>query len=220
MKKMLSTYHAAYFPPIKLYRNDLDEIIALLSRVCKEIELSDKSHVFDSLDDIKTNMGLHIKQLTIRGKSPNITITIGAGFIGDDVCLTTSDAEGEIKLLFHELKDLLQRKLKWVSKINFSFLWFFVVGSFSIMPFISTIKSYAQNNIFLIPFLLLFLLITIIYFGLFFYKREVGSSIYLDYKHNLDFWYANRDKIIIGLIMAAVGILGTILTQYVIRKLF
>jgi uncharacterized membrane protein len=165
-------------------------------------------------------LGLYVKKLKIDGKNPDISIEIGQRFPRDDVYLSSSGSSDEAKLLFYELREFLQSKLKWVSKINFKFMWFFVVGSFSLMPLTSTLKSLAQNNVYIIPFVLVFLIITIIYLALYLYRGKTGSSIYLDHKHNLDFWQTNKDKIIVGLIMAMIGILGTLLTQFIIKKFF
>ncbi len=220
MKIKESSSLVANFPPIKLYRNDLDQILSRLT-VCKSIVLSDDLHEFESLDEIKAHWGSYIKKIIIEGKSPYIRISIGTErFFGSNVYLSMMGASDETKYLFHDLKDFLKQKVRWISRIHIGFPLLFAM-TFSGFFALSLNYWYSESTRIYANILAdLFLLFSIIYLGLTLTHISVSSSIFLDFKHNINFWHVNKDKVIVNLIMVMLGIVGTLLAQYIIRKFF
>ncbi|MGO9275807.1 MAG: hypothetical protein ACLQOO_37125 [Terriglobia bacterium] len=49
MKKIVIDHYSHTFRPLRLYREDLDRVLEILSGRCNEINISDESHVYDSL---------------------------------------------------------------------------------------------------------------------------------------------------------------------------
>lgn len=53
---------------LRMYRQDLDQLLALFQERCATLTISDKHNRYDSLDDMKTHVGAEISDLDIRGE--------------------------------------------------------------------------------------------------------------------------------------------------------
>ena len=57
---------------LKMYRPELDQLVALFQSTCESVVISDKTHIYKSLDEMKANVGLRIKEIDIRGEKPGV----------------------------------------------------------------------------------------------------------------------------------------------------
>jgi hypothetical protein len=55
-----------------MYRPDLDNLVGLFQKSCQSVVISDNDHRYISLDEMKANVGIKIKDLDIRGENPGV----------------------------------------------------------------------------------------------------------------------------------------------------
>ena len=57
---------------LKIYREDLDQLVAMFQRSCETVTISDSKYRYDSLGEMKQNVGATIKDLDIQGENPDV----------------------------------------------------------------------------------------------------------------------------------------------------
>jgi hypothetical protein len=57
---------------LKMYRGELDHLIALFQKSCQSVVISDNQNRYGSLDEMKATVGSKIKNLDIRGEKPGL----------------------------------------------------------------------------------------------------------------------------------------------------
>jgi hypothetical protein len=57
---------------LKMYRDELDQLVAIFQRNCKTVTISDSKYRYDSLDEMKVKAGIRVKDLDIRGENPGV----------------------------------------------------------------------------------------------------------------------------------------------------
>jgi hypothetical protein len=64
------------FGRLKMYREDLDALVALFQKACSDVTISDDKHRYDSLDEMKKYIGSRVKDFNIRGDNPRFTFCL------------------------------------------------------------------------------------------------------------------------------------------------
>ena len=65
------------FGQVNLHREEIEEILAVFTKACGMVELSDEKHVYDSLDEMEHRLGKTITQLEIHGYTPYLSLSLG-----------------------------------------------------------------------------------------------------------------------------------------------
>jgi hypothetical protein len=78
MKKIAGTLLDG-MPPIRLYREDIDEIVARISRTSDGVDIVSGGYAFESLDELREQRGPRIQRLAINGGLGSISLDIGEG---------------------------------------------------------------------------------------------------------------------------------------------
>ena len=55
---------------LKMYREDVDQLVAIFVSGCEKVIISDSKYRYDSLDEMKEKAGPRLKDLDIRGEIP------------------------------------------------------------------------------------------------------------------------------------------------------
>lgn len=64
------------FRSLKMYRNELDELVSMFAGSCSAVIISDKDHRYDSLDEMKHYVGRRIVSLDILGCNPAVHVLV------------------------------------------------------------------------------------------------------------------------------------------------
>lgn len=59
---------------VKLYGEDLDELVGFFQRYCQSWQLSDKDHIYDSLNELKESGKKDLTNLEILGTNPSVRL--------------------------------------------------------------------------------------------------------------------------------------------------
>jgi hypothetical protein len=57
---------------LKMYREDLDQLVELFNASCRQVIISDNDHRYDSLAEMKQHIGSKITNLDIQGENPRV----------------------------------------------------------------------------------------------------------------------------------------------------
>ena len=57
---------------LKMYREDVDQLVAIFRNGCENVIISDSRYRYDSLDEMREKAGPRIKDLDIRGEIPGV----------------------------------------------------------------------------------------------------------------------------------------------------
>lgn len=201
----------------KLFRDDLEELIEKIKSRNFDIKLSDKDNYYDSIEDIIQHKGNNPNEIIINGRIKDsfdrcyIRITNFSTYI-------SIDAKTELLSLGYELKEFFKaRKRKWYNsyfnalnaKWNIAFNIVVAIVFWFYYYFFSNLKVEISNfKIFI--YLILAWLIIWLYSEL---NPMTNSKIELERKHQTHLYEKNKEKIIIGIIMAIVGSLITLLIK-------
>jgi hypothetical protein len=60
------------FMRLKMYREDLDALVALFQKSCASVTISDDKNSYDSLTEMKQYVGSQVKDFNIRGENPKV----------------------------------------------------------------------------------------------------------------------------------------------------
>jgi hypothetical protein len=140
----------ARFGLLKMYREEVDQLVAMFQRSCEKVTISDNKYRYESLDEMKQNVGSRIKDFDIRGENPGVRFLFNQteaaknmGVGGPPTYTTfnelrTEEITAAADALFFEIKDSLLpyqqptfRKV-WIVPLVVSFtgiFWFAIRNS-------------------------------------------------------------------------------------------
>jgi hypothetical protein len=208
-------------PPVKLYREDLYKLVGVFKEHCKVVTIADEEFQYTSFEELKdTNRKMRFIHLV--GSVPRVEVIIK---MANDPSVQKSmvwqaQVSNDANHLFLLAKDLLLAR-KWRMKI-----WF-VRGLFGatgiIMVAALLFKKWLTNHL---PFPdTSYDLLAICGFALFATAVVIDSRklSFVSLKSRLaqePFFTRNGDKIIVAVIAAILGVLGTIATMWIKAKYF
>ena len=219
MKRIIKTpENHLFLKPVRLYLDDLENIVQMLKGRGFEVKLSDNDYEFDSLEEIKEYRGTKTNVLNINGKKngswPNISIC----FSKRDISLFRHGGEDQnILLIWHEIKDFLNGKLYWHQRVLDLKIWGFILllsPSFILYPmmFGASVSLVKQLIWVLSPCILVPLLISFLW-------SQFFPGLYVDRRFRvLNFWQRNSDKIILLLLGTVFGVFVKWLFDFLFKR--
>lgn len=191
-----------YSTSVALYRHDLDDILSILSRACKQVTIKDKRYEYQSFEQLQDKRGINPRHLSITSREPDVTLNVRM-----KASTTTLVGSGDGSKPYVEIEEILkaQRRkgmdfilsgmplLVLASFVSFAWSWFNIQFSNSFTGF--------WIRIFLT---ILFLIVSSLALAL--YRRGALSTISLNKEHErISFWLKYREKILIGILSAVAG---------------
>jgi hypothetical protein len=114
--------------PVKLYRDDLEDLITLFGETCEIVRLSDEEFEYDSLSEIEGRKGPggKLSYLEISGRKPYVSLSLGGRklnwFYRDENNRVYAEAEDRGELLAMRLSSYLSQRQRFLPKVfNWSF---------------------------------------------------------------------------------------------------
>jgi len=216
------------FAPVTLYREEIEELLSLVSGLCEHIELSDEKNVYDSLDEMEDRLGNRFHYLQIQGTKPYANIALGTEPFSkwlrhDDNHVYVHEAidggDGEL---------LLSRVQNFVSQHQRRVQYFFNYPVFLLVILIdATILWLRHSHLHLSPAMNEIVSVTdeTLFFGyllVFTYFNFRGKSRISFVRRNKrqSFLQRNSDNLMMVVIGAAIGIFGTLATEWLKHTLF
>ncbi|OIQ96978.1 hypothetical protein GALL_210450 [mine drainage metagenome] len=205
------------FPPLRLYRPDIEEIIHIAEGGELIVKLSDDSYDFESLDDLIENRGKRIKKLNINlvpkdSAYEYVTIDVDT----DGITITATKNE-KLALIWHEIKEVIGNKQPWYARFMRPFSW----GAGGILllvlaPKREQIQVGSEWTLHLWVGLMLLCFLMYGLSGLYLFKSK---GIYLQREHEIEgFWGRYGEKIVLLVIGTVLGVAGKVIADRLTGK--
>lgn len=82
---------------LKMYREDVDALLAIFQQACEKVTISDQKHRYKTLDAMRRTVSSPIKELTIRGENPDVLFLFNRSEV-------VSSPSGPTQRVFNELR--------------------------------------------------------------------------------------------------------------------
>jgi len=205
-----------------MYREDLDQLLALFKESCANVTISDNTNRYESLDEMQEHVGAKIENLDIQGEGPGVHFLLNrsevvhAGAtpslsIFDE--LRTEEITDGADALFFKVKDFLVAHERPYVRIPFALLGGITCIALAVFLLnIEALKQHGQSSGTLNTELMVIVAVMI---GSALMAPLMSNSISLE-KHNSEsFWAANHQKILLLIVGGIIGTFFTILTQWI-----
>lgn len=190
-----------YFPPVRLYLDDVEELFNILKKHAKSVNIETEKYELDDVAHLKEIKSDKIHGLWLRASDPHICIH----FENDNARVYISEDTTLNRGILSEIEDVINRCRRRIVHIfhkSHPSFWLPAVAVASI------VQAYEYTNGWLFSTLVA-LIITPIVLGFIFDWRitfHQYSTIVLAERHEQDsFFKRNRDGIIVGFIVAIIA---------------
>lgn len=201
MKKKPSN-RGTSFVSVKLYRNDIEELLSLLSDYVYAIEISDDKNIYSDLNELQATCGDRIPSLSIEGTAMGTSFKLELARQSRSYLEVTNRDE-----VFLRVIDFLKAHRR-------TRLGVVIIASILAIVAITVLGAIRHTNF---VWLLLLVVFPIILLKL--WANGNLSLIYLMQKHKQEsFWTRNKDTIWVGVIVAIVTAIVTWAITYFTTK--
>jgi hypothetical protein len=138
MKRITDSSLNATLPAVRLYLEDLDQIVALLKTTGRVITIKDEDHEYESFAEVFDARGPTLRNLDITAGGNYASV----GFAGP---LTHVHADPEYRAMGLELVELLRRRIKFGLQPSLK-AKLFIIGLVTVIAFVVAANRFAASN--------------------------------------------------------------------------
>lgn len=208
-------------PPLRLYREDCEKLLAIFKEHCQQVTFGDEEHVYESLDEMEQRTHSRLRCFAMTGIGPNAELVLRGSYSvplgGQRSTLWTAQRNEKSDLLFLAAKEVLDRH-KWKVSIALKRLTLLVAGILFLMvvfgkPFIGPghIVSDFKSSI---AGLMAFGLFAV---GMSMHSKQVSYITLAARSKNQSFWQRNWEKVVMIFIGAVAGVSGKAFVDWLIH---
>lgn len=216
MKKRIAA-KSTRIPPLKLYREDMTELVSILQGYCKTVEISDDKAIYESFTEACEKTPSPISNVEITGKEPNIKLSLqrtGSWLTQqfDKAEMDQKDLD-QLDVVFYRVKDFLDARQRTASYyfggplITLSGLLIIVVvgitlsiknpgghgGLITFFGWVTAVGWLMMNRVF---------------------RTDIGMVSLKPKAEVTSFWTRNKDAVSLLIIGAGLGAAGTLLVEW------
>jgi hypothetical protein len=209
--------------PLKMCREDLDQLLALFQKGCARVTLSDNTNRYESLGEMKEYVGAKIKNIDIQGEKPGVHFLLNRSevvYAGASPSLSvfnelrTEETTESAEALFYKVKDFLVAHQR--PRVRIPLMILAGIAFIAFLVFIGNLETLKHRGQSTGSLNMELIVIVAVMFGSVLISVVVENSIILETKRNSQsFWAANREKIILLIVGGVIGSFFTILTHWV-----
>ena len=198
---------------LKMYREDLDQLLELFQGKCARVTISDKKYRYESFDEMKTRTGPRIDNLEIHGERPGLHFVLNQssdvkGYPGQTIIFNELRAEEtteEADALFFRVKDFLSSHQQ--PHVRWRFVVLAIAALGGLVLFVSRNQAAGPGDHVNPWHLAIFVLGVLTIIGFPILATNIGNYLTLETRLNSpSFWARHRDA------FAAHAVTATIIT--------
>jgi hypothetical protein len=212
MKKIEKDSVSENLEGIRLFRDDLEEIVQTMHGLDAHIEISDDYNRYDSFDELLQHRGERplILEMSCRKSEPSRSVSLS--FKKNTVSLH-SYGGAEAHAMVYELRDYIKRKIPKLYRLSNPFVWWTILWS------VVSLTAFMYSGLSSLPTLAYIvkgsvIVLFVVFFGSLGYRR-LSFGIFLTKRHTGNVIKRNKDRIILLIIGGLIGIVGTLLIQWI-----
>jgi hypothetical protein len=209
MKQKKKTDYFQIIKGIIIFRDNVEEILSILTSNGLYISLQDEQNVYDKIEEIKETVGVNLKELKIDARNKETDESVSLSFEKNKLLISCYGSERMYSLGF-QLEDYFSRTIPWHYKVFNPYIYQVMNLIFCVVFFIFNKTNGVLAILTLVNLLLLFFSYIL---------RKYAYGIRLVKHHEHGFWKRNKDNIILTIIGAVIGaffgVIGTLFVQFV-----
>jgi hypothetical protein len=210
-------------PPLRLYREDLDKLLSLFREQCQQVTFGDAEHVYESLDEMEGRTPASLNSFLVQGFMPHAEIVIrGSHTTPLNVQRSTLfvvERNPKSDLLFLAVKDFLHSR-RWVSRIALRIAILAIgITSLTVCLFSKTLLGVNHARSDFVYNLAVLFAFGVLVAGVLMSTKQVSYITLRLRSKSQSFWERNGNSIVMMLVGAAIGIVGTLVTEWLRRAL-
>jgi hypothetical protein len=214
-----------YFKPLDLNLEDIEEIVAIISETCRDVQVSDDKNVYDSLEEMGNRLGKRVHLIHIEAVDPYISITLGTKRLmrwvrTDNNSLYVANSEKGHALFFRVRDIIAQHQRLLVRFFNYPVFMFLLTVDICFTWFRRTQLRLSPITITTISWVDDIVVYGYVSIFFYFYLRGKSRLSLIPYDKRESFWERNLDSFSKILFGAVIGILGTLVTEWLKRAVF
>jgi len=212
MKKIEKDTFSEDLEGIRLFRDDLEEIVQTMNGLSTDVVISDDYNRYDSFDELLQHRGERPLALDINCRKSQPFQSVSLSFNKNTASLH-SFGGAEAHAMIYELRDYVKNKIPKLYRLFDPSFWFMIlclVFSLNIYvnPKLSSFLSFKGT------ISAVFVGVLVVFFGSFAYRR-LSFGVFLTKRHSGNVIKRNKDKIILLIIGGLIGVVGTLLIQWI-----
>jgi ABC-type bacteriocin/lantibiotic exporter with double-glycine peptidase domain len=211
MKQKISKHFYETISGIRIFRDDIDELLQWFQNKSLVTKIHDSSSVYENIEEVINFKGNNPKQLALEGESESKWESVTISIEKEKVSISSTGSEAMYAFGF-ELKDYFLNRVPWHYKVFNPWIFFILIPvSTAILQIFIDDKTKNLRYPWLwwiFVTVTLFLIISIV-------NRYFGFGLTLTRKHEYGFWKRNKDKILLTILGALIGSALTLFFQWV-----
>jgi len=209
-RRLPQSYSEAY-PQVKLYLDDVEEIVKILKEISNEIEIKTEEYAFSDVSELTKTYAEDFTNLEIGSRNPYINIA----FRRYRLSVYASEQTLAILGAIQKIKDLLRkRKRSWILR-----RYYLVILIDTTLTLILARGVTSWFSVAPLPIDLLNGIVVVLNFSLIWKSYKIPHSLIIPQRRleRISFWKRNRDQILVGIICAILGGLFVSLLNYLTK---
>src|ERR1041385_295765 len=203
MKSIVSNDVIESINGVRLFRDDLDQIVNYFEKRTLHLTISDSINSYESLAEVAEHRGNRPARLSFRGTGADSFPSIVINFERSEARLH-SHFSSDLRSFAYELKDFLSRRVPWDYKVFNPWIWWAVFWCFQLSVLVLFPPS---TQVITLPAWVWRLSILLLFIWLFcLAHRRLNFGLHLTRKHETGFFRRNADRVILLLIGSVLGI--------------
>lgn len=205
-------------PPLKLYREDLDNLLSLFKENCQNVTFGDEGHNYETLDEMESKNPASLSCFLVQGFLPHAEIVIRGSHkarlnVQRSTLFVVERNNPKADLLFFSVKDFLLTR-KWYSRITMRYT-LLTVGTVLVIALLfskSLLRTHDGSDFpYNLAVLCAFGLLVV---GAVMNTKQVSYITLRLRSKSQSFWERYGDSIVKMVIGAVMGIVGTLVTEW------
>lgn len=205
------------FPTVRRYRADLEDILEISKTRGFNVRISDDDYEYETLDELREQRGDRVLKVVLNVSPDNSSYSAVSIEIEKDGVTVRSQRDDNLVSLWHEIKDLLAKRVPWYARLMSPLGWALIASVWlwngPKRHELSTFPPFLIS----IWFAFLFFSVSMSIFS--FWYQRTNRGVYLLREHEvLGFWDRYGEKISMIVLGAVLGVLGKIAMDFIAGK--
>ncbi len=206
------------FPPMRLYRPDIEELLRLSDVRGLKAKISDDKFEFDGLDDVKEHRGERVRQMHIEFRADENSFLRSVDVeIDSDGILLRSYKDDKLVPFWHEIKDFFENRTPWYAKLMKPLAWVWAATVVLWLgPNVKEAQTWPKSTLYI--WIALVCLTVTLSAASWLYLRQT-RGVYLKREHEVQsLWDRYGEKLVPLVIGTVLGVLGKVLADQLTGK--
>lgn len=216
MKQKKNNFFSSESIDIVAFRDQIEDAINILFENGLLVSIQDDKHTYDSIDEVIDNVGVKPDNIEIQGRNKETYESLELRFDKNEVRIHSHGSE-QMYSLGYRMTNFFSQMTPWHYKVFNPWIFAFI----SVSPMGTIEYAFNENEELIRPWIIVLIFCSYVLWLLSYLLRKYNYGIRLIKRHHYGFWRRNKDNLVVSIISVLVGtvmgIIGTLLIQYLSR---